>query len=926
MKVVLGFMLALASVFVPTMSAFAQDRSVERVQRALVLAGFDVGEVDGVWGARTRSALVELAEGTNLESIPEGPTDFDSALERALVDAFNSHSETLEAEEAHLQQLVTIPDARHLLERTGIGAHPSEVKELLGLTRSEAVSLMIQRLDGRNTSAPLPSWITAEPFPQYWIRWDYEEEQQQAFRTQRDGEIGTLRSWWVREMIATENPQAERLILLWHNHFVTAYSGVEEESHAIAFQHQTFRNLGHGNFRDLLTAVIRDPAMLNYLDNSGSRREAPNENLARELMELFVLGEGNYSEADVREVSRALTGYAYSRIRRLEFEFNPWDHDADTKSLFGVTGNFNGDDVVSILLSRPEAADFIAKRFWSVYVSEFNFDIEEIEKIAEDFRESDYEIKLLVRKTLTSRGFWEPTNKATIVKSPVDIFVGTIRTTGILPDWWNSLPNRMAAIGQNLFEAPNVAGWPGGADWLTPSRLLMRSEMISDIAGAEPASADDDTAAMMAQMLVPNPAEEAMFQSVYLRYAAEDFSGPPQFQVTAIETNSLAEVTNTWKSGPITAVGGVDTERFGRLDFEALPWQLAKLELPRDFHPSSFKISFLNDHCCGPGGSDGGDRNLFIDWISVEERIFPARVGKQKTQCSDPNADSEPGRMYCSGTVTVSEFETLSTSVLNKESKNSSNALQIDRAVFEWADSYSKDLERVTFSIGLLAPRLGEVAAEAMIVQIIRRDHEAGRRISLRLSSRRCFPDCIGGPMPRSAYKHDESGELVLDFVLSGPEWDEERAQWNQLSDEQRRFVSALWMAVPELIAVSRQGRNWRDRNAEQFCGAWSDLFHEVKTLLPGSRYASLAPAEGVKILLDETAEPNMMMAMMGRDGTQPIRIAGLDPTEARFDSPGWTLSDARLSDLFLAAAPVQSDQETKDLAIVLSDPVYNLK
>jgi len=132
------------------------------------------------------------------------------------------------------------------------------------------------------------------------------------------------------------------------------------------------------------------------------------------------------------------------------------------------------------------------------------------------------------------------------VKSPVDLYVGTIRTTGILPDWWNSLPNRMAAIGQNLFEAPNVAGWPGGADWITPSRLLMRSDMISDIAGAEPASADDDTAAMMAQMLVPNPAEEAMFQSVYLRYAAEDFRGPPQFQVTAIETNSLAEVTNTW--------------------------------------------------------------------------------------------------------------------------------------------------------------------------------------------------------------------------------------------------------------------------------------------------------------------------------------------------------------------------------------------
>jgi hypothetical protein len=662
------------------------------------------------------------------------------------------------------------------------------------------------------------------------------------------------------------------------------------------------------------------------LDNNGSRREAPNENFARELMELFVLGEGKYSEQDVREVSRALTGYSYNRLRRLEFEFNSWDHDPDKKSLFGVTGNLNGDDVVDILLSRAEVANFITAKFWSLYVSEFNVNNEEIERISQEFRDSDYDIKILVRKTLTSSGFWDPANRATIVKSPVDLFLGTIRTTGVLPDWWQSLPNRMAAIGQNLFEAPNVAGWPGGADWLTPSRLLMRSDMIAEIARAEPASSDDDMAAMITMMQDPTPAEGAMYQPVYLRYAAEDFSGPPQFQVTAVETNALGKVTNTWTSGQLIAVGGVDTERFGFMDFESLPWQLAKLELPLQFRPSSFRVSFLNDYCCGPGGSDGGDRNFFVDWISFEDRIFPARRGKQTTNCNDPNSDSEPGRMYCSGTVTLSEFETLSNSISEKQILKSPNTLEVKRAAFEWADNYSKDRNWVAFSIGLISPRLGNISSEAMIIQIVRQQHKEGRRILLQLSSRRCYPYCLGGPMPPSASKNDHGDELFLDLVLSGQEWDEERTQWKQLSDEQRSFVSALWMAVPELITASRQGRNWRERNAELLLDEWKDLFVEIETLLPSSRYASLAPEHGLKIIVNDTTGPNLMMSMMGEGSTQPLSIAGLDLDKARFDTSDWMLPDTKWSDLFLASEHVKSDQDINDLVSLMSNPVYNLK
>lgn len=931
MKKLLALLLVGTFTITANLPAYAQNRDVELVQRALVLAGFDPGPVDGFWGARTRTALSEMATTTGMRVAPEGPSDFDVALEQALVAAFNMHSEAIEVDEPHLQQLMTLSDARHLLERAGIGAHPSEVQELIGLTRSEAISLMIDRIDGRNTQVQYPSWINAEPFPHYWIRWDYEEEERQAFRTQRDSEIGALREWWVREMIATERPQAERLILLWSNHFVTAYSGVQEESHAIAFQHQTFRELGHGNFRDLVSAMIRDAAMLNYLDNNRSRREAPNENLARELMELFTLGEGNYSEEDVREVARALTGYGYNRVRRLEFAFNPWDHDPDQKNLFGSRGRYDGDDVLNILLSRPEAALFITRKFWSVYVSEFNYDSSEIEQVANQFRESDYDIKTLLRQVLNSPAFWAEGNRGTIVKSPVDLFIGTIRTSGILPEWWTSLPNRMAAIGQNLFEAPNVAGWPGGADWLTPSRLLVRSEMLNDIAQAQPASESDDMAMMMSQMMVPEVHGEAAYQPAFVRYAAEDFRGPPRFRVTAIEENADGSIRTAWQSEPMTAVGGIDTERFGRVNFDSLPWRISKLELPSNFQPTSFRVEFLNDHCCGPGGSDGGDRNFYVDWISTGERTFPASRGSQSTRCRNPNSDSRPGRMYCAGTVVLSEYSDIAAGGEENPTDTATNVLRTSRVAFEWADRFSTSDRRVSFSIGLLEPQVGSIATEALMIQIVRQQHERGRRIYLQLSSRRCYPDCFDGGMPRAAYKNDESGELALHFVLSGPEWDEERAQWNQLSADQQRFVSALWMAVPDLLSAAQQGRNWRERDAAELFEDWGAFFEEVEELLPRSRYARLAPENRLEVRSDLLSGSNMMMGMMGSAGAEPITIAGLEPAVARFDNERWRFSDMPVSELFLAGpstiiSPPQQVVDISVLSSILNEPVYNLK
>jgi len=185
--------------------------------------------------------------------------------------------------------------------------------------------------------------------------------------------------------------------------------------------------------------------------------------------------------------------------------------------------------------------------------------------------------------------------------------------------------------------------------------------------------------------------------------------------------------------------------------------------------------------------------------------------------------------------------------------------------------------------------------------------------------------------MPRAAYKNDESGELALHFVLSGPEWDEERAQWNQLSADQQRFVSALWMAVPDLISAAQLGRNWRERDASELFEGWGAFFAEVGELLPRSRYARLAPENRLEIRSGPMSGSNMMMGMMGAAGVEPVTIAGLEPAVARFDNEEWKFSNAPVSELFLAGPstvilPTEQNVDISVLGRILNEPVYNLK
>ena len=216
--------------------------------------------------------------------------------------------------------------------------------------------------------------------------------------------------------------------------------------------------------------------MLIYLDNAGGRREAPNENFAREVMELFTLGEGHYGESDVKEAARAFTGWSLERDTGRFVYRRAW-HDDGVKTILGATGRFDGDDVLDLLLARRDTAEFIAAKLWREFVSP-QPDPAEVARWAGVFRDARYEVKPLLRVVLASSAFWAEENRATLVKSPVDLVAGTLRSYGIRPFELRPEVVACAALGQNLFAPPNVKGWPGGDAWIDAATILGRKRWL----------------------------------------------------------------------------------------------------------------------------------------------------------------------------------------------------------------------------------------------------------------------------------------------------------------------------------------------------------------------------------------------------------------------------------------------------------------
>ncbi len=366
--------------------------------------------------------------------------------------------------------------ARHLLQRAGFGAPDSEVQAFASLDRSEAVDRLLR--EARREASVAPPALVDEPFTPYYRIRGMSAEERMAAQQELRREGFELRGWWLREMLATPSPLTERMTLFWHNHFATSQQKVRS-AQLMYRQNVLLRREALGNFATLLRAVARDPAMLVYLDNAGSRRQAPNENFAREVMELFTLGEGRYGERDVKEAARAFTGWSIDRDSG-EFMLRRAWHDGGEKSILGKSGRLDGDAVLDILLARPETGEFVASKLWRELVSPVP-DPVEVKRWGALFRDAGYEVKPLLRAILTSDAFWAEENRASLIKSPVDLVVGTMRTYEMAPVDLRPAVFACAALGQNLFSPPNVKGWPGGEAWITSSTLLGRKQWLERV-------------------------------------------------------------------------------------------------------------------------------------------------------------------------------------------------------------------------------------------------------------------------------------------------------------------------------------------------------------------------------------------------------------------------------------------------------------
>jgi len=374
-------------------------------------------------------------------------------------------------------------DARHLLERTGFGATPANLADYARLTRDEAIRRL---LDGvRTTPSQRPPALVYEAPGR---KRTADEAARKALRRDAFAQAAELRAWWLQEMLTSPSPLGERMTLFWHNHFVSSQQKVKSAK-LMLDQNLLLRHHALGNFRELLHAVAKDPAMLVYLDGAGSRREQPNENFAREVMELFTLGEGHYSERDIKEAARAFTGWSVDRETG-SYRWRPRFHDDGEKTVLGVRGRFGGDEVLDLLLRQPATAKFIAGKLWREFVSP-TADPDAVREIAGRFRASGYDIRAALRALFSSRAFWAAENRGTLVKSPVDLVVGTLRTLDIACA--DALPLAFAVrqLGQDLFAPPNVRGWPGGDAWIDASTLPARRQFLNRLlrAGDAPAPA-----------------------------------------------------------------------------------------------------------------------------------------------------------------------------------------------------------------------------------------------------------------------------------------------------------------------------------------------------------------------------------------------------------------------------------------------------
>ncbi len=363
-------------------------------------------------------------------------------------------------------------DARHLVSRTGIGSEWETIVRFQNLTRQQAISHLFN-----NKQMNMPALPQMSPWPKMvQLRGNMRRKKMIKRISRTEGKA--IQKWWVKHLLDTKSPFLERMTLFWHNHFP---SSIEKTTQASMLHKQNLmlRKNALGNFGQMLHNVARDPAMLLYLDGYVSTKEEPNENFARELLELFTIGLGQYHENDMREAARAFTGWGINEHNGL-YRFNPQQHDSGVKTFLGKRGNFKGEDIINILLQHPKTAETIAKKMWREFINISSPDPRVINHWAAIFRNSGYDIKTLLNQVLNSNEFWAPQNRGALIKSPIELTIGTLRT---LPYTLRrvDLAHNLNIMGQGVFAHPSVKGWSGGKNWISTQSILRRNSMMTNL-------------------------------------------------------------------------------------------------------------------------------------------------------------------------------------------------------------------------------------------------------------------------------------------------------------------------------------------------------------------------------------------------------------------------------------------------------------
>jgi uncharacterized protein (DUF1800 family) len=337
----------------------------------------------------------------------------------------------------------------HLLRRAGFGAAPDELDQYSKLGYDGAVDRL----------------LNYDQIPDGYPAFDPGDDSEKARKN-----IGELQLWWLNRMLTTPRPLQEKMTLFWHGHFATAVSKVNKMSW-LYNQNELFRRNALGSFQSMLSAVSKDPAMMFWLDSQTNRKGSPNENYAREVMELFTMGVGSYSEQDVKEGARALTGWTLKRADDTS-TFVPSRFDNTTKTYLGHSGNLGLEDVVSILASSPNTARFIARKLARFFIADTPDD-GTIGAIASTFASTNGDMKAVMRTVLTSAAFRDPGTFMNKITSPTEYVVTNLKLLGAR-SVDKTVLNALRGMGQELFNPPNVAGWPGNRSWLNTDTIFRR--------------------------------------------------------------------------------------------------------------------------------------------------------------------------------------------------------------------------------------------------------------------------------------------------------------------------------------------------------------------------------------------------------------------------------------------------------------------